>query len=447
MKLDIKPDELAKIIEGDLIHLSSKKMITKFSTDTRTLKKGDIFWALKGKNFDGNDFVNEAINKGAIGIISSRKSDLYYKTDFYILCKDTLQALHKLTEYHFSRFKIKTISVTGSNGKTTTKEMIKNLLSAFAPTVSNLGNFNNEYGLPLSVLETEKKHKYAVFEIGSSSCGEIQKLSKLIKPDIAVITTIAVEHMEFFKNIKNVFKEETSVIKNLKKDGIIIINGDNIYLRRLKQSRKDIISFGYQAHNDLIIKDEEKSKFFIYKSKKYRIKLKHNISHSYLNAAAAFIVLDVLGLSLSKSIRILERFEGVPMRMQMIKRRNSILIFDAYNANPQSMKYALIEISKMRPFAVVLGDMKELGSYSLKEHINAAKLIEKIEPEYTFLIGHEIKPAYDYLKNRIKNIKYYNNTEDAVDEVKRFIDSNKELNILIKASRSMRFERFVDLKH
>ncbi len=443
MKLNLTPYQLADIIEGQLIHITSKRKIINFSTDTRILNKGEVFWALKGKNFDGNNFVDQAIQKGARGIISSYRSKLFKKTDFYIIAKDTLKALHKLAENHFSKFKIKTVSVTGSNGKTTTKEMIKKVLSTSAPTVSNAGNFNNEYGLPLSVLEAEKKHKYAVFEIGSSSCGEVRSLSKIIHPDIAVITTIAPEHMEFFKNMKNVFEEEISVIENLKEGGKIIINGDNLYLKRLK-NKDNVISFGFSNNNDLVISDNIQGKIFTYKGNKHTIKLKNDISHNYLNAAAAFIVAELLDIPIHKTIKALEEFDGVKMRMQIIKRDSSIIILDAYNANPQSMEYALIEISKSKPFAVVLGDMKELGKYSVKEHIKTAKLIEKIKPSYTFLVGSEIKPAYDYLKDKMKNIKYYNNTEDAIDEVKKFITTNKDINILIKASRSMRFERFVE---
>lgn len=446
MNLNLKPSEISKITESELIHIKYDKKIRTFVTDSRTVKKGDVFWALKGKNFDGNDFVDDAIKKGSVGIISSKKSKIYSKCDFYIYSKDTLSALHRLAEYHLSRFSIPVISVTGSNGKTTTKEMIKEVLSYFAPTVSNKGNFNNEYGLPLSVLETEKKHRFAVFEIGTSSPGEIKKLSAIVKPDVAVITTIAKEHMEFFKNIENVYREETSVIENMKTNGYVIINGDNLYLKRLKKL-KNVISFGFNKENDLIIKRGKDHYFFIYKDQKYPVKLKNNIEHNYLNAASAFITGKIFSLPSDKIIKALEEFEGVALRMQIIKRKNSLIILDAYNANPQSMEYALREISKRKPFSVILGDMKELGSDSKKEHIRIAKLIERLKPDNIYLIGHEMMNAYEYLKKRVKNIKYYITTEDAFDEVKGFIKREKNQNILIKASRSMKFERFLDIDY
>lgn len=446
MKLNITPQKLVKIIDGKLIHFSENITIDTFITDSRIIKKGDIFWALKGKNFDGNDFIDEAIKKGAVGIISSKKSKLYKNTNFYIITKDTLKSLHKLAEYHYNQFKIKTVSITGSNGKTTTKEMIKTVLSAQAPTISNKGNLNNEFGLPLSVLEARKEHIFGVFEIGSSSLGEVERLSYIINPDIAVITTIAAEHMEFFKTMKNVFKAETEVIKNIKKDGKIIINGDNKYLKRLKEKYKTI-SFGFEKQNDLIIEKNKSHYTFIYKGNKYNIKLKQDIEHNYLNAAAAFIVADIFKIEPNKTIKALENFEGVPLRMQIIQRKKSIIILDAYNANPQSMKLAIKEISKRKPFGLILGDMKELGKYSKKEHLNIAKVIENITPAFVTLIGPEMKIAYDYLKEKIKNIKYYNNTEDAIDRVKKDIFINPNTNILIKASRSMKFESFLEIKH
>ncbi|MCX7641691.1 MAG: UDP-N-acetylmuramoyl-tripeptide--D-alanyl-D-alanine ligase [Elusimicrobiales bacterium] len=446
MKLNIKPEKLALVCGGKLIHNNKKTIINEIITDTRILKKGDIFWALKGKNFDGNDFVDEAIKKGAKGIISSIESPLYKKTSFYIVCSDTLKALHEFAKYHYSRFNIKTISVTGSNGKTTTKEMIKNILSSHLPTISNKGNLNNEFGLPLSVLETQKKHRYGVFEIGSSLVGEVDKLSKIINPDIAVITTIAAEHMEFFKNMENVFRAETEVIKNLKKNGKIIVNGDNKYLQRLT-NLKNVISFGFSKKNSLFIEKGNSDFIFNYKNKKYHIRLKNDIEHNYLNAAAAFIACDLLSIPTNKIIKSLESFEGVEMRMQIIKREKSIIIFDAYNANPQSMELAIKEISKRKPFSLILGDMKELGNYSKTEHLKLGKKIEKIKPDFVFLIGPEIKNAYDYLKEKIKNIKYYSKTDDAVDEIKDFIEKNNNINILIKASRSMKFEKFIDLKY
>lgn len=444
MNLNIYPQKLAQIIDGKLIHLSKNIKIKRFSTDTRTLKNGEIFWALKGKNFDGNDFVEEAIEKGAIGIVSSRIGKNYKQTKFYILSNDTLSSLHKLARFHYSKLNIKTVSVTGSNGKTTTKEMIKLVLSSHKPTISNKGNLNNEFGLPLSVLEAEKKHHFGVFEIGSSALGDVEKLSQIINPHIAVITTIAKEHMEFFKTIENVFKAETEVIKNIRKGGYLVINGDNRYLKRLKSIEKlKIISFGFEDKNNLIIKRENNNYFFCYKNKIFSLKLKNDITHNYLNAAAAFIVGDILKIPHQKIINSLERFEYVPMRMEIIKRKNSIIIFDAYNANPQSMELAIDEISKRKPFGLILGDMKELGKYSKPEHIKIAKKIEKSKPEFLILIGPEIEVAYRYLKDKIKNIKYYSNTDDAIDEVKEIIKKEDLTNILIKASRSMKFEKFI----
>lgn len=444
MNINLYPKELAKIINAKLIHLSKNIKIKDFSTDTRTLKRGNIFWALKGKNFDGNDFVDEAIEKGAIGIISSKVSKNYKNTKFYLISEDTLLSLQKLAKFHYSKLKIKTVSITGSNGKTTTKEMIKDVLSSYKPTIFNKSNFNNEFGLPLSVLEADKKHKFGVFEIGTSNIGEVEKLSEIINPDIAVITTIAKEHMEFFKTIQNVFKAETEVIKNIKKGGYLVINGDNKFLKKLKNLKDlNIVSFGFEKNNDLVILNENNNYFFKYKKQTFPIKLKNDIKHNYLNAAAAFIVGEILKIPIPKIINALENFVSAPMRMEIINREKSIIILDAYNANPQSMELAIEEISKREPFGLILGDMKELGKHSKIEHLKIAKKIYKTKPNFIVMIGPEIKIAYDYLKSRVKNIKYYSSTDDAIDEIRKLIKNNPKTNILIKASRSMKFERFV----
>jgi UDP-N-acetylmuramoyl-tripeptide--D-alanyl-D-alanine ligase len=443
MNLKIKVSELAQIIGGKVIYIKKNVEIKSFITDTRVLKRGDIFWALKGKNFDGNDFIDEAIKKGSIGVIANKRlSEISNSLLFFIKVSDTLKALHKLAQYHISRFNVTKISITGSNGKTTTKEMIYKVLSSHQPTVYNRGNLNNEYGLPLSVLETNEKHKFGVFEIGASQRGEVKKLSSIINPDIAVITTIGPEHLEFFKTMTNVFKTETEVIETLNKDGYIIINGDNEYLSKLK-GRKNVISFGYKKNNDLVIETGEKHSFFIYKSKRYNVSLKNPVKHNYLNAASAFIVGLLLKIPIRKILKSIEDFEGVPLRMQIIKRKNSIIILDAYNANPQSMELAIDEISRYSPFALVLGDMKELGRYSRKYHLELAKKILNVKPDFVFLIGPEIKVCYDFLHNKIKNVKYYSDVKIA-QELKSFIKSSDGLNFLIKASRTMRLEELIE---
>ena len=447
MNLNISVKELAKIIEAKIILNRKNEKIKSFVTDSRKIKHGEIFWALKGKNFDGNDFIEETIKKEASGIISSRILSISFPDtlSFYLYTENTLESLFKLARWHLKRFNIKKVSITGSNGKTTTKEMIKDILSSHKPTVYNPGNLNNEYGLPICVLESQKKHKFAVFEIGSSARGEVRKLASIINPDIAVITIISPEHLEFFKTMKNIFETETEVIDQMNKNGRIIINGDNKYLKKLKKF-KNTISFGFKPDNDLIISIDKEGAIFKYKNRNHRIKLKNNIKHNYLNAAAGFITGKILRIPETKIINSLEIFEGVPLRMQIIKRKNSEIILDAYNANPQSMECAIEEISKKKNFAMILGDMKELGKYSKKYHIIIARKILNKNPDYLFLIGQEMKYAYDFLKNKLKNVKYYGDTQDALLEVKKFIKDNDDLNILIKASRSMKFEEFLDLK-
>lgn len=442
MNLNITLKDLAGITDGRIIKGNLNYVIKKINTDSRKIKKDNIFWALKGKNFDGNNFVEDAVMKGATGIISSIKPDenILKKVKFYLYVKDTLKALHKLAEYHRKRFNLLTVSITGSNGKTTTKEMLKHVLAHFSKTAYNPFNFNNEYGLPLSILELTSSHKFGVYELGATKKGDIKTLARIVKPDIAVITTISPEHLEFFKNMQNVFDTETEVINYLNQNGYLVYNGDNKYLKKIKF--KNSFTFGFRNNNFLKITLKKNHAEFKTPDEKFKIKLKNHIEHNYLNAAAVFLVAKNLNLNLKKTIKLLEKFKGVELRMQVIKEKNRVIILDAYNANPQSMENAIKEISRYKKYSLILGDMKELGNYSAFYHRKLAEYILKFKPDYIFLIGPEIKTTFENLKEKFKNVKYYSNTDEGISDVKEFI-RNYRFNILIKASRAMQFERFI----
>lgn len=454
MNLNLNLQELSSVINGKIIKGNENIKINSLCFDTRKIQKGDIFFALKGKKFDANEYIKEAVEKGARGIICQSKKfpyNLLNYIDFCIETKDTLKALHKIAAYHRSKYDIPVISVTGSNGKTTTKEMIKTVLSIAGRVCSNIGNFNNEYGLPFSVLEMDNSHKYSVFEIGSSQRGDVAKLAKIIKPDIAVITTIAPEHLEFFKNMENIYKTETEVISYLKdKNSSVIFNGDNSYLKRLLKLKIKKYTFGYETHNDLIIKKHNKNFYFLFENKEYKINLSIDGDFNYLNAAAAFLTAKLCNLKDNKIIEALENFSGVKMRMQKIKAEKNTIFFDAYNANPQSMKTALDEIKKYKKYILILGDMKELGKYSKYYHKELAKFISETNPLKIFLIGKEIETTYKYLSKDLskkEKVKYYTNTESAKKDIINEMKKQKQAIFLFKASRSMKFEELLEEKY
>lgn len=447
MELNITLKKICPITKGRLLKGNPSFELNSFSTDTRTIKKGGVFWALKGKSFDGNDFIGRAVENGASGLICRRRgagAETLSKISFCVEVPDTLKALHALALSRRLKFRIPVISVTGSNGKTTAKEMIKAVLETKGPVCSNTGNFNNEFGLPFSVLELGKKHKAAVFELGASRRGEVLELAKIIRPGAAVITTIGPEHLEFFKSMENIFKTETEVLQSLKgKNSPVIYNGDNEYLKRLDRRRLNRLTFGFEKGSDLLIKEEGKGFVFVFRNRKTPIKLKIPGRHNYLNAAAAFLAGLAAGVRPGAAIKALENFKGVPMRMQAMRIKKAEILFDAYNANPQSMEAALSEITgRGGRYFLVLGDMKELGKYSRAYHRELGEKLRALDPAGTVLIGGEMKAAYALLKGKKENVKYFTETGQARKEIRRLLYREKAV-FLFKASRSMRFEKLL----
>lgn len=445
MNLNLTLKEVQKATGGRILK-GSDHIIKNFSTDTRKIGKGDVFWALKGASFDGNDFIKQAIDLKVSGIICRKNTfpkEYLDKVDFALETDDTLIALHRLASYVIKKIAIKVVSVTGANGKTTTKEMIKHILSVKGPVCSNYGNFNNQFGLPLSVLEIEKKHKFAVFELGASRIGDVAELAKIIKPDISVITTIGPEHLEFFGSMENIFKTETETLDFLKKSGLVIFNGDNEWLKRLKKRKVRQITFGFQKGNTLMISKENEKYFFSLNDKKYRIKLKILGSHNMLNAAAAFLAAIELGIRPETAISRLSSFKGVKMRMQKFKYKGNEIIFDAYNSNPQSLQAFLKETSDIKPQTLILGDMKELGKFSMKYHKEVAQSLLNRKAETIILIGPHMKVAFDFLNGKKENVKYFQETSQARDLVNRLFEISKKNFFLFKASRSMKLENLL----
>ncbi|GAB4028688.1 MAG: UDP-N-acetylmuramoyl-tripeptide--D-alanyl-D-alanine ligase [Elusimicrobiota bacterium] len=441
MRLSISLKNLEKISGGKILKGGGK--IYSFSTDTRKLKKGDVFWALKGASFDANEFIAQAVSMGIKGAICRKGAfprDLLKEVDFVLEVPDTLKSLHILAARIMRESRLPVISVTGSNGKTTTKEMIRHILSQKAPVCSNFGNFNNHFGLPFSVLELEKKHRFAVFELGASRRGEVAELAKIIRPDVSVITTIGPEHLEFFKSMENIFKTETETLDYLKKGGIAVYHGDNPWLKRLSKRQIKKLTFGFEKGNDMVVSITGGKACFNFRGKSYQTRLKISGSHNLLNAAAAFLAATACSIKPQDIIRALETFPGVKMRMQRLTWRKSEIIFDAYNSNPQSLEMFLNETALLQPQVLVLGDMKELGKFSSKYHLEAGKNLASRKAEKIILIGPEMKPAFLFLKDKKENVKYFSGTSQATEEVKRLFARDKKYFFLFKASRSMKFE-------
>lgn len=352
--------------------------VSGISTDTRTVKEGDLFIALRGDNFDGNDYIQTAFDKGAYAAVAEVAADSFSRP--VITVADTRAALLHLAASYRLNFGIPVVGVTGSVGKTSTKDTIHAVLSQKFLTHKNEGNRNNEIGMPMSVFGLERRHEAAVFEMGMSGFGEISRLTRVARPDIGVITNIGVSHIGKLGSRENILKAKLEIIDGMSKDGVLILNADNdllgAYIKEAKGKLPiEIISFGIKDHSGVYADDISSgangSDFTIhYGSKTIRAHMGVVGEHHIYNALAAFSVGLRLGVEPQAAVKGLAEFRPSGLRQNIQEVNGISLIEDCYNASPDSMNAGfnvLSTVAKKRKIAV-LADMLELGDESQKAH-------------------------------------------------------------------------------
>ncbi len=448
MNLKIDYKELEKITGGKLFP-AVKGTLTAISYDTRTLQKGQAYIALKGTNLDGHTFIKQALQKGSKLIILEKKEIKKYKDILkntpYLAVQNTLLALQEIGKAHRLSKKIKIAAITGSNGKSTTKQMLTALLNQKGQTCSTQGNLNNQIGVPRSLMEITSKDKFGVFELGASHIGDIAEIARLALPDVAILTNIAPSHLEFFGSLENIYKTKTEILNYLNQNATVVFNGDDKFLKKLKTYKGKKISFGFTKGNDIEIKETPKFSF-IYNGELFNTGIILE-KHNKLNAAAACGAALALGLSKKEITKGLKTYKPMPMRLEKHKIGKSEIILDCYNANPFSMENALMILSSYKsPRVAVLGDMRELGKYSKKYHKELAKQIIKAKIDKVFLAGKEIKATYQELtKLGYNEVKYSIDKLNFLEDLRNVM--LKKATVLLKASHSLNFEElFFELK-
>ena len=443
MKFITNTSDLSKYLS---IPFKENSVIKSISTDTRSIKKDSMFIAIRGKNFDGNDFVDEALEKGAVIILADHKRYQEKKNKKIIYVENTISALKKISENIIKEFKGNVIAITGSNGKTTTTNLVYKTLKNSSKT---LKNFNNEIGMPLSIMNASCKSSNLVLEIGASKFGDINYLSKILKPNVGVITNIGHSHLEKLGNIEGVFKVKSELVNNIQKDGFLIVPNDNQYhLKKWKKLRSDIkvISFGLSSDADFYaskIKIEESGLSFVISSKliKKSILIKTSIEgeHNIKNILASFAVHFCLNEDLENFANAVKTNNFNELRQIKSKWINgSTLIDDTYNANPDSTKKSIDLLSNYKKNTVlVLGDMLELGKHKKRLHKEVGKYAK--EKGIKALIGYG-KLAEEMVKGYGERGFFFENEKDLKSYLKKNITS-KDV-ILIKGSRGMKMERF-----
>lgn len=444
MKLNLTFTKTAEIMKGELKSTTPSAKITGFVTDSRVVTKGDAFIALKGLKHDAHQFINQVIKKGA-SLIVAEKAHCPEITDekvSVIYVQNTLKALQDLAKYHRLNSTLKVAAITGSNGKSTTKQMLKAICQQAGETVANMGNFNNQFGTPFSLLEIQPKHKYGIFELGASHPGDIDELAAIAVPDVAVITNISAAHLEFFNDLETVYKTKTEIANHLNFGGTLVYNTDDPMLSRLQTEFKGkALSFGYSPSATLRILDTQDKFSFTYKGEAYVLDINLH-PHDKYNAAAAAAAAIALGIYMDEIKKGLLSYMPMPMRLERVEKNGVHFILDCYNANPASMKAALDILGKepSTPRIAVLGDMKELGASSKDYHRLIARQLLDNHVDYAFLAGEQMHYAYEVLqKSGGVNTVYGKTPADWTKELKQLL-KKKNGTCLLKASRSMNFE-------
>ena len=457
--MNLKIKDILKCTGGKLIQGDENYECENFTNDTRKIEKGDTYIAIKGEKFDGNIFFEEAIEKGADTVIlENKKIEKKYENKNIIIVDDTKKALQQIATAKRNLYKdLIVVGITGSVGKTSTKDMIYSVLSQKYKTLKTEGNFNNDIGLPLTILKL-REHEVAVIEMGMNHKREISKLTKIAKPQLAVITNVGTAHIGNLGSRENILNAKLEILEGMQKPKIVI-NNDNDLLYEWKNNLKENIevhTFGIENKSDCMaenIKKSENNSEFICNINNEKIKINVPIGGDVfiINSLCAILVGKNLGLSDKQIQDGIENFELTKKRMEIIKLKNNItLINDSYNASLDSMKASIKYLSELKGKRkiAVLGDLFELGDYSEKIHRKIGEEIVKNKIDLLYLIGENSKYIKDEaLKNGMNknNIFYFNSKNEIINNLKNIMTENDI--VLFKASNGMRlFEIVEELK-
>lgn len=397
--------------------------------DSRNIEEGSLFLAIQS----GNQYVDEALQKGASLVIADAYEGQHTRV---VNVPNTIAFMQDLAQKYREALSLQIVAITGSNGKTTTKDIVYSILSKKYRTKKTLGNYNNHIGLPFTILNLEEEDEFAILEMGMSSFGEIDLLGKIAAPNYGMITNIGDSHLEFLKTRENVFKAKTELLNHVSLEKVIA-SGDDVFLQKLP-----VFHVGYQENNDLQIQEYQKlgkKTSFVLQGKKYEIPLegKHNV----MNAAMAIALAKKIGMQEEEIQKNLESIAMTPMRFQRILRGKTEYINDAYNASPISMMVALDSFEEIsHPCKIaILGDMLELGEKEVFFHQDVLERAKQAELKEVLLYGPLMKKAFETFPEKGK-LSYFENKED----IKKYLRDIPEKLVLLKGSRGMKLEEIIE---
>ncbi len=450
---EIKVKDILKLTNGNLITGNEELLCENFSKDTRTIQKGDVYIGIKGAKFDGNQFWKEALDKGASCVIiqdvdiSSEKKEKYSNKTI-VKVENTLEGLYKIAQYKRSLYNIPVIAITGSVGKTSTKDLISSVVQTQYKTLKTEGNYNNNIGLPFTILKL-KDHEAMVIEMGMNHFGEISLLTNIAQPTISVITNIGTSHIGNLGSRENILKAKLEILEGMKEPKIIM-NNDNDLLHKWYEENKnhlEIHTYGIENNSEFLAKDimsQEDSSIFKVNINKENVEIKVPVGgkHFVYNALCAVVVGKLLGIDTKKIQKGISELELTKKRMEIRQLENgAILINDSYNASFESMKSSIEYLGNhtgKRKIAA-LGDMFELGEYSEELHKKVGREVAKNNIDLLLCVGNDARYIIEGAKEMNKNIntQLLENNEKLLEKLR--IELKKGDVLLVKASNATKF--------
>ena len=434
---------LEKLFLDDIFrfgHKVSDLKVEKVVMNTKDVEINSIFFGIN----NGNNYIPEALDRGASFIFCDNPPNV--KDSRIIVLPDTVKYMQELATKYRKSLGLKIVAITGSNGKTTTKDILYSILKEKHVVQKTQGNYNNHIGVPFSILQLREEDEVAVLELGMSDLGEIDLLSQIALPDYGIITNIGDSHLEFLKTRENVFKAKTEIVKYLKKENLVVY-GDDPFLKNIVGTK-----VGFGKDNDIVIRNYRESSdgvnFSIGDNEIYNITL--NGIHNCLNTVMAIKISKLLNLSWEEISKGLKNISITPMRFEKLEKNNILYINDAYNASPISMVYSLDTFNNLYNESnfykvAILGDMLELGEGEINYHKEIISKALDFNIEKIFLYGPLMKVAFDELNISQKRITHFADKNLIKNRVKEFLfDSlNRKLVILLKGSRGMKLEEII----